>query len=240
MFNFSFLVILSIISSTNFFPQNKLEFNSELFRINVTGNLLIVNDNYSNKIYAKEFQKPSAYSLDLDRDGNDEFIVKDLIESGSSREYFFYVFNLLDTFYLAGEINSGFTEPYETFSGEIEGLIIVSGNDDFSYLNEESDIKSLPINCWKFEDGDLFLVNEELYDIFIAENDTHLSMIYSKEINNCDKSREMKSLLATVYINYISAGDNAAAENFLETFYLCNDRTEFNKELNILLNEPEE
>jgi hypothetical protein len=216
------------------FSQNETLFSSELFKISLSDNLLLVKSNDGEEIYTKEFLNSGAYSLDLDGDGVDEFLIKDIIESDSSQEYLLYVYNLLDTFFLAGEINSGVIEPYETFSEEIEGLIIVSGNPDFSYLNKESEIKMLPANCWKFEDGELFLVNEELYEIFITENDNHLSVIYAEDIKDCGKSKQVKSLLASVYINSLNAGEIASAENFLKTFYLCEDLENFKEELNNL------
>jgi len=234
--NFTFFLYLSTIFLSESFPQNESVFTSELFRIILTDNLLLVLNNDGEEIYTKEFLNPDAYSLDMDGDGIDEFLVKDVIKSGYSQEYLLYVYNLLDTFSLAAEINSGITEPYETYVGEIEGLIIVSGNPDFSYLNEGSEIKMLPVSCWKFEDGELFLVNEELYDIFIAENDAYLSVIYAGDINDCGRSKEIKSLLACVYINSLNAGEKASAENFLKTYYLCEDLERFKEELNNLFN----
>jgi hypothetical protein len=234
--NLSFLLFISIFFQSESFSQNETIFTSELFKIILSDNHLIVKDTIGNVVYTGEFLNPDAHSLDLDGDGTDEFLIKDVFEKDSSQEYFFHVYNLIDTFYLAWEINSGVIDPYETFSDEIEGLIIVSGNSDFSYLNEESEIKALPINCWKFEDGELFLTNEELYDIFMTENDAHLSILYADDINDCGKSNRVKSLLASVYINYMNAGEIASAENFLKTFYLCEDLETFKEELNNLFN----
>ncbi|HSP86558.1 MAG TPA: hypothetical protein VLN45_00370 [Ignavibacteriaceae bacterium] len=234
--NFPSILFLIIFSLSESFTQNEILFSSELYKIILTDKLLSVRNNNENEIFTKEFLKPEVHSLDLDGDGIDEFLIKDIIELDSSKEYFLYIYNLLDTFYLSAEINSGVVEPYETFSEEIEGLIVVSGNTDFSFLNIGSEIKSLPINSWKFEDGELFLVNEELYDIFMTENDNHLSIIYSRDINDCDKSVQAKSLLASIYINYLNAGEIATAENVLKTLYLCDDVETFKSELNNIFN----
>ncbi|MDO8548718.1 MAG: hypothetical protein Q7S39_01010, partial [Ignavibacteria bacterium] len=53
-------------------------------------------------------------------------------------------------------------------------------------------------------------------------------------INDCDRSKEMKSLLASIYINSLNAGEKASAENFLKTFYLCENLESFKEELNNL------
>ena len=232
--NFSFLLLLTLIFSLQLFSQNKREFTSDLFRIILSDNLMIVEQNDGKEIYKNPFQNPHCYFLDLDDDSLDEFLVIDQIKSGIVKEYSLNIYNLLDTFYLAGEINSGVIMPYETFSGEIEGLIIVSGNTDFSYLYEVSEIKMLPINCWKFKDGEIFSVNEELYEIFITENETLLSTFDIEGINDYGRSKEMKSLLASIYINSLNAGEKASAENFLKTFYLCEDLEKFKEELNNL------
>ena len=233
-FNFTSLLFFLLFFSLKLFPQNKIEFSTELFRIYLGDKLLTVESINGIEIYSKEFQNPFAYSFDLDSDGIDEYLVKDSIESNDSAEYLLYIYNLLDTFYLSAEINSGFIEPYETFSGEIEGLIIVSGNSDFSYLNEGSEFKSLPINCWRFEEGEIYLVNEELYEIFLTENENLLMKLEPEGINNCDSSLRVKSLLTSAYINYLHAGEIASAENLLSTFYLCEDLESFKEKLDAL------
>ncbi len=226
---FPSLLFLIFIFLTDIFPQEKSELNSELFRIIIDGRKLVVNQNEGPEIYSREFQNPSGYLYDLDSDGNDELLIRDEINS----EFHLFVYNLLDTFYLAGEINSGIVEPYETYSGELEGLIIVSGNSDFAYLNEGSKVKALPINCWKFEDGEIFSVNEELYDIFLTENEALVSSIET-EVKECSQSKSIKSVIAAVYINSLNADDKASAESFLKTFYLCDDLEKFREELNNL------
>jgi len=233
---YAILFFLFLLFSSDTFSQNKNEFNSDLFKINLVNNLLFVENNYGKEIYKTQFQNPGAFQADLDDDGIDELLVVDKIESGNRIEYSLYIYNLLDTFYLTSEINSGIVEPYETFVGEIEGLIIVSGNPDFSYMNEESEIKALPINCWKFEDGEIFSVNEDLYDIFLTENETLTSLIDIEDVRDCDRSKEIKSLIASVYINSLNAGEGASAVNFLKSFYLCDDFEKVKEELDNLFN----
>lgn len=235
MNNLNFVIIFFVlfILSSFCFSQNEIETNSELFRISLTGHSLIVKDNKGNEIFTRQFYNPNSYFSDLDNDGIDEFLIKDKTQS----EYLLYIYNLIDTFYLTGEINSGVLEPYEIFLEEIEGLTIVAGNSDFSYLNEGNELKILPINCWKFEDGEIFLINDELYEVFITENESLLSVLEAEGHVDCNKSNQMKSLLASVYINYLNAGEKASAEGFLRTFYLCEDMEIFKAELDKIFNE---
>jgi len=192
-------------------------------------NILLIENIEGTEIYSKQFGNPVPYLVDLDNDGVDEYLIRDSNED--TTEYLLYIYNLLDTFYLSAEINSGIIEPYQTTSGELEGLIIISGNNDFSYLNEVSRVKSLPVNCWKYEEGEIFSVNEELYEIFITENDNLLFKLESEAINNCSEAQQQKALFASVYINFLNAGEIASAENFLNTFYLCEDLNSFRNEL---------
>lgn len=230
--SFSFVFLLFLFFPSKIFSQNKTEFTSELFRIILSDNLLIVEDHNNKQVYSNEFNNPSVNLLDLDNDGNEELLVKDTIHKGNDIEYLLYIYNLLDTFYLAGKINSGITEPYQTFSGEVEGLLIISGNPAFSNLSKKNKKKINPINCWKFEEGEIIPINEDLYEIFITENDAILSAIEdfkTEEPNDC--GRLIKSLITAAYINYLSAGDNASADNFLRTFYQCDDLDQFQNEL---------
>ncbi len=231
------LALLIILFSIRSFSQTSFEFSTELFEINLNENSLRVVDKNGEEIFLKDFIEPSAYTLDIDQDGVEELFVTEKISNSNSTEYILYIFNLLDNFYLAAEISSGIIEPYNISTGEIEGLIIVTGNSDFSYLNDGSELKSLPINCWKYEDGEIFPLNDELYEIFTIENENLLPRLDEETINNCEQTKEAKSLIASVYVNYLNAGENASAENFLETFYKCDDLNSFKDEINEILNE---
>ena len=224
------------------FPQNENEFVTELFTLTLNNKSLSVIDKIGKETYTNAFNNPVGFLADLDMDGNDEFLVRDsVVTLDNEAQYELYIYNVLDTFFLARKINSGTTEPYESDSGEIEGLIIVTGNTDFSYLNENSEFISLPINCWKFEDGEVYIINDEIYDQFMTENNTISSTLdnfLAGNKNNCDASLKIKSLIASAYINYLNAGENSAASNFMRTYYPCDDAEQFKKELdNIFSNE---
>ncbi len=228
-----FLLILVFLPKT--FSQDQTELETDLFTFTFIGDSLTVQDTSGEQIYSKKFLNPFGYLADLDGDGNNEFLVRDSsITLNDQFIYELYIYNVLDTFYLAGEINSGTTQPYESESGEIEGLIIVTGNTDFVYLNENSEYVSLPLNCWKFEEGEIYSINNEVYDLFTNENNNILSTlenIPSEDKNDCDSTSNVKSLVASAYINYLNAGENALASNLISTYYPCEDASRFREEL---------
>jgi hypothetical protein len=234
-FSISLLCFLVLIFLPETFSQNQSELETGGFTFTFNGDSLTVQDTSGQQIYSEKFQNPFGYLADLDADGIDEFLVQDSsVTLDNQVLYQLYVYNTLDTFYLAGKINSGTTEPYETDSGEIEGLIIITGNPDFSYLNENSKFVSLPLNCWKFEDGKVSSINKEIYDQFMNENNNILSALdnsLSGGKNGCDSTLDLKSLIASGYINYLNAGENASASNFFNTYYHCEDASKFKQEL---------
>ena len=235
IFSFFFLLIFNFASEI--FSQNKNEFVTDLFTLALNNNSLSVLDKKESQIYSNEFQNPAGYLSDLNMDGNDEFLVKDAVSVDNKARYELYIYNLLDTFFLAGKINSGTTEPYEAESGEIEGLIIVAGNSDFSFMNKDSEFLLLPINCWKFEEGKISIVNSEIYDSFITENNNillTLDSFFVENGNDCNSSSRIKSFIGSAYINYLNAGENSVASNFIKTYYSCDDADQFKQELDNL------
>jgi hypothetical protein len=233
--SFSSLFFLIIIFLPETFSQDQNVLESGNFTFTFTGDSLTVQDTSGQQIYSEKFQNPFGYLADLDADGNDELLVRDSSFTLDNQVlYELYVYNVLDSFYLAKKINSGTTAPYEAESGEIEGLIIVTGNPDFSYLNENSEYISLPLNCWKLEEGEIYSVNNVIYDQFMNENNNILSTldnILSSSKSYCDSTANVKSLIASAYINYLNAGENIAASNFMSTYYPCKDVSQFRQEL---------
>ena len=232
---FSSLFFLILLFLPETFSQNQSELESGNFTFTFIGDSLTIQDSSGQRIYSQKFQNPYGYLSDLDTDGNDELLVQDSsITLDNQIIYELYVYNVIDTFYLAGKINSGTTAPYETESGEIEGLIIVTGNPDFSYLNVNSENVLLPLNCWKFEEGGIYSVNNLVYDQFMNANNNILSTldnILSSRESLCDSTADVKSLIGSAYINYLNAGENASASNLMRTYYPCEDAPIFRQEL---------
>src|SRR5690554_6622051 len=99
-FFFAGLFIFNCIS----YSQSDLSFNTELFHVFSENNLLKVENENGEIIYSKNIFNPFFNKSDLDGDGVDELLINDINDSS---EYTLYIYNLLDTFYLASEINSG-------------------------------------------------------------------------------------------------------------------------------------
>jgi hypothetical protein len=229
---------LFLILPLSFLSAQTHEFKFELFTVKQSDTNISVISNGS-ETFNKEFENPFVYLSDLDQDSNDELLIKDRINSNGNSEYLLYICNTLDTFYLSDEINSGRKEPYEIVSGETDGLIIITGNPDFNFYNKNNEIHFIPVNAWKFEEGEVYSVNDLIYEPYIEENNNILSFIentFSEKANDCNTSGEIKAALAAGYINYINAGESALASTFMETYYLCPDRKAFINELDSILN----
>jgi hypothetical protein len=230
----SYFILISQIS----FAQNE-SYPFELFTANIEGTRLSVVTLEQNLIFKKDFVHPAGYTSDLDEDGINELLIIDSIPSDSRTNFKLFIFNTLDSFYLVDSINSGGLPPYETASEETAGMIIVSGNPLFDLFNEGVIEYFVPINCWKYEDAALFLDNNEIYDIFISENEYLIDYIDEFYLENgvvCTTSQKMKAAIASAYVNYINAGEESVASQFLKNYYLCEDFEEFRNQVNVLIN----
>jgi hypothetical protein len=128
-------------------------------------------------------------------------------------------------------------EPYHTISEEIGETIIISGNPDFFIFSNNSSDSFLPVNCWRFENSEIYLINDEVYEPFIIENEGLVEYIEENiDIRSfdCQSVLEIKSLIASVYANYINAGEESVASQFLKKYYLCEDADQFKEQLRLL------
>ncbi|MEJ2494947.1 MAG: hypothetical protein P8Y79_11545 [Ignavibacteriaceae bacterium] len=149
-----------------------------------------------------------------------------------------YIFSTTDQFSFIDSIVSGTTEPYETTSGDLGGTIVVSGNTDFEQFNKVNGNYFIPINCWRYENSAIFLVNDEVYNVFINENESiinYLDDYFNDNPKNCMGTDTVKAAIAAAYVNYTNAGEKSVASQFLKNYYLCKDLPEFRKELNELI-----
>ncbi len=232
---FSFLIFF--IFTTNNFCQGKA-YAFDLFNVQIENSKLEVFNSTKKLIFEKEFSNPKDISLDLDGDGINEYLIID--EKPDNKRFFctLYIFNTIDSFYIADSILSGYFEPYPTVSDEVGGVVIITGNPKFDSLNGSSKETFLPIRCWKYDNGEVYPVNDELYNIFIAENDTLLDYIDSYfNLNNadCNSAQKMAAAIAAVYANYIYAGDKTLASQFLKKYYNCDDIEKFKQKITELL-----
>ena len=231
------ILFFFLLLTVNLLGQDST-YSFDLFKVQLDKSKLEVRDEQQNIIYRKTFFNPNAEVEDLDGDGVDEYLITDYENKGGKTYYSLYVFNTIDSFYVADSINSGLMEPYPTFSQELKGIILVSGNSKFDVFNSDSDDVFLPLNCWKYENGQLFDVNDELYDYYISENDTLIDYIDSYLENNssdCNTTDKLKAVLASVYANYLNAGEKILANQFLRKYYFCKDVEVFKQKINMLL-----
>jgi hypothetical protein len=232
--------ILFLFSFNTAFSQRIFTF--DLFTAQLQDSLLTVKDNGDKIIFEMTFNNPHDFTVDLDGDGVNEYIVIDSSGTIDLPDYYIYIFNTIDEFSLADSIHSGTTEPYDMFSDEEGGEIIVTGNADFEFFNgddPDTDI-FLPINCWKYESGQVYLVNSDIYDLFIQENEEiidYLDSFTDSEEYTCDLSRQNQSAIAAAYANYLNAAEVTLASQFIKKYYKCADENEFLRNINQILNQ---
>lgn len=215
--------------------QNKKPVDNYSTKIENT--VLKVFDLSGKQVLAKKFNDPLSFSSDLDGDGVNEIIVDDNYTVGSGVCYTMYIYNCIDEFKLADSIVSGLRAPYVSNSEEI-GPVIISGNPKFDSLNKDTADVFVPISCWKYEDGEVFNINDEVYNLFIGENEDtidYLDSYFESEGKNCRSSKAAEAAIASTYVNYLNAGEKALAEHFLERYYFCHDVSDFKKKIETLL-----
>jgi hypothetical protein len=226
---FVFLVLADCFFAELTLSQQQAEFLFESFSASIENRNLSVFNNEEELIYQKEFYNPLCYKADLDLDLSDELLVKDSVKKSGSLCFTLYVFNTLDTFYLADSIDSGEVFPFETEDRETGEIILVCGNPSFTLFNQ-GDSAFLPLNCFRFSEAEVYKANDEVYDIFISANDAiikYLDEFYNSAKRNCTTTEKIKPAIAAAYVNYINAGENSVANQFLKNYYLCKDINQF-------------
>ncbi len=229
--------LIPIIFAANCYCQGRT-YNFDQFNVKIENSKLEVFDKYQKLVFEKKFIDPHDLSADLDGDGINEYLVIDEMKDSSRSLYTLYIFNTIDSFYVADSIPSGYLEPYQSVSEDSGSNIIVTGNPNFDSLNIGNEDTFIPIKCWKYDNGEIFSVNDEVYNIFISENDKLIDMIdsyFDSNTKDCKSTETVKAAIATVYANYIYAGDKILANQFLKKYYLCSDLEKFKRKLDELL-----
>ncbi len=234
---FQILIFILCIASLKSFSQER-NYTLNIFTGKFEQNHLEVFDSTRKPVYEKTFHHPEEQLVDLDNDGVNEFLVTDYYKSGGADFYTLYIYNTIDSFYVADSIQSGYLEPLERESKEYGGIIVVTGNYKFDNFNKDSEDKYLPIECWHYENGKISSINDQIYNIFISENDALIDLLdsyFSDNNNDCSSAAKVKGIIASVYANYISAGEKILASQFLKKYYHCDDFEIFKQKLNELL-----
>lgn len=228
-----FLLLFVFATFFNLFAQK-----NDLLHINLSGSELKVFNSEDTILYEKNFFNPHELYSDLDNDGINELLIIDSTTINKNPFFTVYVYNCADTFYLIDSVQSGMLAPTVEYSEEEGSRIIVTGNTDFDQFNNDVENIFLPINCWRFQDDNIFMINDDIYDLFISENNSimdYLDSYYASNPKNCDSSAKLKAAIAAAYANYLSAGDKTAANKFIENYYKCNDLSQFQKQLNEIM-----
>lgn len=227
-----FILFFSIYSYT----QEKI-YQSENFTIMFSNNKLTAHFIPDSTIIESEFKNASLLLNDLDADGNSEIV---LIENDSTLHsgYIIYVFNTLDDFFLVDSIMSGWTQPVIVDAEEIQYPVIICGNPDFQIFYSNINENYEPINVWKYVQGELYLANEEVYELFINENENLINLL-TDELGNkkadCQTIKPYLSLLASAYANFINAGETTSAIQMVDKYYTCEDIEIFKQTIDELL-----
>lgn len=199
-----------------------------------SGNFISIENADGKIVLQKQFLNPNIYASDVDSDGLDELIVVDSLTSEKASSYVLYLYSTLDGLSLIDSIFSGSFFPVVSYSDEIESTIIITGNPEFEKFNSTGENDFLPINTWKLDDDNLFLLNEELYEPFLNENANLVQIlqeIISSKKMDCETSISNKGLISAVFTNYLNAGEQALAAQALKNYYVCPDIEQFRKEI---------
>ena len=232
-----YCLLILFIFTARFYCQGRT-YIYDLFTAKIENTNLQVYDKTKNLVFEKKFNDPYDLSIDLNGDGADEYLVVDDSKKSDKDFYTVYICNTVDSFYVVDSISSGYLEPYTANSEEAGGTIIIAGNPKFDSLNMQNIDAYTPVNCWQYINGEISLVNNKIYKLFVAENDTMMDVIdsyYESSGSDCKSTRVMKGLIASVYVNYMHAGDKLLASQFLKRYYHCDDLEGFKKKLNNLL-----
>ncbi len=217
-----------------------VDFSFDNFNVKLSGISVKAFDNNDRLVYSRNFHNPVPDAEDLDGDGVNEFIITDSYTENNQIFFEYYIFNTIDSFYTADSIFSGLFEPYTAISEDLGETVVVAGNPDFDSLNTAANSAFVPVNCWKYDEREVFLVNSEIYDIFINENDNLVDYIeerLSETGKTCSGSKELKAAIAAVYVNYKSAGEGVIAKKFLRKYYICEDLIQFETGINKIINQ---
>lgn len=237
MKNLLFLLLFTLSFISNSLSQQLHTFDS--FTAQLHDSSLIVKDKEGNEVLEMNFNNPHDYSTDLDGDSINEYIVIDSTSEQNLPSYTIYIFSTIDEFTLVDSLASGITQPYDMFSNEEGGEIIVTGNKDFEEFYDGKSDLFLPINCWKYDSGQIYLINDDIYDLYIKENDdivSYLDSFFESGEYNCNTVIQVKTAIASVYANYINAGEVTLASQFIKKYYPCDDVDVFLKKINEFLN----
>jgi hypothetical protein len=236
----SILAAIVILAGHLFAQENQFIINS--YEVKLENSYLIISAPDGKEIYRRAFLTPSIWLSDLDNDGVQEIVLIDSEPESGKSSYKIFIYSLFNSVKLIDSISSGYMQPYDIISDELQQTIIITGNPSFNQFNLDSELIFLPLNLWRYENFELYLVNSELYDVFITENESIISflddMLHIKKWN-CESSLEVLNAIIAAYVNYLNAEEYSIASQLLQKYYVCEDIGKLKNKIDKLIKEGE-
>lgn len=233
-----FLAIFVLLVTANGFSQSE-NYEFDGFSVSVNGNLVTAKSGSGEIFYSAKFTNMTESLVDLDNDSLPEFCITTKNTAGKNDYYKFYVFNAVDSFYLADSLESLNIEPYTIIDEESGKTFIVTGNPELKRIAGKNEEKIYAaVDCYGYDGNSFFTANDQVYDVFLQENEELLDSVdafYKNNANDCSKSDGILSCVAAVYLNFKNANEDSMALHFLNKYYFCKDIMEFKARLNGLL-----
>lgn len=193
-------------------------------------------DIQGNEFYSKQFSRPELFEIDLDSDGNNELIIIDSSVVNGLNIFETFVYSTLDTFYLVDSVLSALIPPSIYYSEETESFILTGGDSDFlKFINSAEEFPSVPVSVWKYEEGELFNINDEVYELFIITNENLIKILDNFEpiINeDCTETKKFTSVIVSIYVNFMRANETSNSQQFMKKYYLCPELSKIFNTLN--------
>jgi hypothetical protein len=233
-----FLAIFMLLVSNSVFSQSE-NYEFDGFSVSVNENMVTAKLSSGEVFYSAKFNNLTESLVDLDNDSLPEFCVTTKNITGKNEYYKVYVFNAVDSFYLADSLESLNIEPYTIIDEESGKSYLVTGNPALKKIAGKNEEKIYPsIDCYGYDGNAFFRANDQVYDVFMQANEELLDSVdvfYKSNAMDCSKSNGITSCIAAVYLNYKNANEDSMALHFLNKYYFCNDIMEFKARLGGLL-----
>jgi len=203
------------------------------FSATLSGQKVTVADGKGNVVFERIFNDPAEFTVSLGIDSAQQYVIREKQMHKDLPLYILFLYSLTDSFYVIDSVYSGVYEPAPFYSEELGRTVLLVGNQDFDSLyskNEQQNFSA--VNCLLFDDGMLYNVNDQVYDVFLQENEQIVSYIensWSGSAKDCSVSSELKSAIGAVYVNYLNAGEKVLARQFLDDYYQCSDKVSFKR-----------
>jgi hypothetical protein len=225
------IITFSLVGYEILLPQN--DFSSK-FRIELDSNILYVKNEIGQVIFSKTFHAAQEQFIDFNLDGIDEYYVKDCSYDGKYFFYTAYIFSQVDNFKLIDSMYSGLTDPMTIYSDETNSFVLICGQPELDSINilYNPDHFYPSLNCYRYSGEKFYNANEEIYDIFINENELlveYLDKEYGRFTKSCEITNNLKPIIAAVYLNLLKASEIVIAKQFLNNYYFCKDIDMFSK-----------